>query len=289
MSLPLFMSLSLNGLSLAMLYFLIAAGFSLIFGLMSVLNLAHASFFLWGAYSGLAIFTTTGNFTLAVIGATIVGVIMGLLVEYLTLRPLYGNHLFQILMTLGLLLVFEELVKLIWGTTILGFPRPEILTGSLVILGRYFPVYRLFIIIAGIVVFIAVYLILNRTKIGITVRAGVEDEGMVQALGIDIRKVFSGVFGLGAGLAALGGVIGAPFLGVYPELGFEMLVPALIVVIIGGLGSFHGSFVGAVIIGLSQSFGGYFIPEFALAINVALLAIVLLIKPTGLFGIEGGH
>lgn len=289
MNLPLLVGLSLNGMSLAMLYFLIAAGFSLIFGLMSVLNLAHASFFLWGAYVGLTVFATTGNFVLAVAAAILVGAVMGFLVEYFTLRPLYGKHLFQILMTLGLLLVFEELVKLIWGTTILGFPRPDLLTGSIEIVGRYFPVYRIFIIVVGIIVFAAVYLFLNRTRTGIIVRAGVEDEEMVQALGIDIRRVFSGVFALGAGLAALGGVIGGPFLGVYPQLGFEMLVPALIVVIIGGLGSFHGSFIGAIIIGLSQSFGGYFIPEFALAINVALLAIVLLIKPTGLFGMEGGH
>jgi len=289
MSLPLFLSLFLDGISLAMLFFLIAAGFSLIFGLMSVLNLAHASFFLWGTYVGREVFLLTGSFLLGILAAVITGLVMGLLVEYFTIRPVYGKHLFQILMTVGLLLVFEELVKLIWGSTVLNFPRPEFLAESIDIMGRLFPVYRLFIIVMGVAVFLIVYLILNRSKIGITVRAGVEDDEMVQALGIDVRKVFSGVFALGAGLAALGGVIGGPFLGAYPDIGFEMLVPALIVVIIGGLGSFPGSFVGAIIIGLSQSFGGYFIPEVAMALNVSIMALVLLIKPTGLFGIEGGH
>lgn len=280
--------LTLQGLTIGLLWFLIASGLSLIFGLMGVLNFAHGGFYMLGTYGALTIYLVTGNFAAALVGGVAVGALLGVLVEMLAIRPLYGRPLFQVLMTLGLILIFDEAVEAIWGPYPLAFSAPSLLEGTITVFDRPFPTYRLFIIAVGLLVFAAVQLFLNRTRLGIIVRAGVEDRDMVQALGIDIRRVFTGVFALGGALAALGGAVAGPFEGAHPQLAAENLLPAFIVVVVGGLGSFTGSLVAAILVGLTQSFVGYYAPNLALAVNIGIMATVLVLRPQGLLGEERG-
>ncbi len=280
--------LTLQGLTVGMLWFLIAAGLSLIFGLMDVLNFAHGAFYMLGAYGALATFRLSGSFTAAVLGGFFFGGLLGVVVEVLAIRPLYGRPIFQMLMTMGLILIFDEAVQALWGPYPLPFPLPKALEGSVAVFDRPFPVYRVFIIAVGLLVWVAVHLFLTRTRLGIIVRAGVENREMVQALGINIQRVFTLVFALGAALAALGGAVAGPFEGAHPLLAAENLLPAFIVVVIGGLGSITGSAVAGILVGLCQSFAAYYQPELALAVNVGLMALVLLIRPEGLLGLRKG-
>ncbi|MBP2019279.1 branched-chain amino acid transport system permease protein [Symbiobacterium terraclitae] len=280
--------LALQGLTVGLLWFLIASGLSLIFGLMNVLNFAHGALYMLGTYGALTIYMATGNFVLALAGGTLVGAVLGALIELLAIRPLYGRQLFQVLMTMGLILVFDEAVEAIWGPYPLPFAVPAALQGTFTVFDRPFPVYRLFIIGVGLTVWLLVHLFLTRSRLGIIVRAGVEDREMVQALGIDIRKVFTGVFALGGALAALGGAVAGPFEGAHTTLAAENLLPAFIVVVVGGLGSFTGSLLAAILVGLTQAFVGYYAPQFALAVNIALMAVVLVLRPQGLLGRQGG-
>ncbi len=279
--------LALQGLTLGMIWFLIASGLSLIFGLMDVLNFAHGAFYMLGAYVALTIYVHTGSFIVAIIGGAVFGAVLGAVIEALAIRPLYGRPTFQILMTLGLILVFDEGVQAIWGPYPLVFPMPAVLTGTLNLLDRPFPTYRVFIIVMGLLIWLALHLFLTRTRLGITVRAGVENREMVQALGVNIKLIFTLVFALGGLLAALGGAIAGPFEGAHPLLAAENLLPAFIVVVVGGLGSFNGSAIAAILVGLCQSFVAYYEPGLALAVNVGLMALVLMIKPEGLMGIKG--
>ncbi|MFC4766014.1 branched-chain amino acid ABC transporter permease [Effusibacillus consociatus] len=280
-------NLLLNGIALGMLIFLIAAGLSLIFGLMGVLNFAHGAIFIWGSYIGWTVYGLTGSFILAVIAGTLAGIGIGWLMERFFVRPFYGNHVAQILLTLGLMIVMTELIKVVWGPIILGFEKPELLQGVVTILSDPFPVYRIFTIGVGILVLLGVHFMLTRTKYGIIIRAGVQDPEMVQALGINVRKVFSMVFAFGAGLSAFGGVISGPSFGsIFPELGMQNQLAAFIVVVIGGIGNFVGAAVGSLLIGVMQTFMAYYLPDAALAVNVALMAIVLMLKPEGIFGIR---
>lgn len=284
----LILTLALYGLAGGMLLFLISSGLSLIFGLMNVLNFAHGSIFMWGAYVGMTVFTVTGNFPLSLAAGAGAGAVTGFLMEYFTIRPLYHRHIYQILLTLGLMLVLDELVKTAWGPAVMSFPKPPGLDGAVALLGRDFPVYRIFVIAVGLVVLAGMYLFLNRSKIGIIIRAGVENAEMVQALGINVRRIFTLVFALGAALAALGGVVAGPLVGIYPQMGADNQLGAFIVVVLGGLGSYAGSAVGSLLVGLSQSFIGYYFPQGAMALNVLLMTVVLLIKPEGLFGMRRG-
>jgi len=279
------MNICLQGLTLGMLFFLIASGLSLIFGLMDVLNFAHGSLFMVGAYVAWATYeavvravpSTEVAFAIALVSGTLAGALAG--------------AVFQILLTLGLVYVFTELVKFIWGASGYSMARPTALSQSVEILGRPFPSYRLFIIGLGLTVLIIIHLLLQRTRMGIIIRAGVENADMVEALGINVRRVFTVVFTLGAALAALGGAAAAPFVGVYPEMGLEYLLSAFVVVVIGGIGSFPGSAVGSVVVGLARAFADYKLsPLIAQAMTVGIMGIVLLIKPEGLFGTKrGGH
>lgn len=280
--------LSLQGLTVGMLWFLIASGLSLIFGLMDVLNFAHGAFYMLGAYGALTVYLRTGSFGLAVLGGLAFGAALGAAVEFIAIRPLYRRPIFQVLMTLGLILVFDEAVQAVWGPYPLPFGMPAVLTGSFPLFDRPFPIYRLFIIGVGLAVWLVVHLFLSRTRLGITVRAGVENREMVQALGINIRAVFTFVFALGGALAALGGAVAGPFEGAHPMLAAENLLPAFIVVVIGGLGSFTGSAIAAILVGLTQSFVAYYQPQLALAVNVVLMAAVLMVRPQGLMGVRKG-
>ncbi|MEW6273856.1 MAG: branched-chain amino acid ABC transporter permease [Bacillota bacterium] len=280
-----FINLFTNGIATGMAVFLLAVGLSIIFGLMSVLNLSHGALFMWGAYVGAWIFGLTHNFLLAVLSAVFAGAIIGTILERLTISRVYGNHILQLLLTMGLMIVLGELIKVVWGPNILTSAVPQILSGSWDFGGIILIKFRMFTIAVGLFVALAVYLLLKRTMLGIVVRAGVENPEMVQALGFDIRKVFTLVFALEAGLAALGGAIMGPLGGaISPSMGLDNQLLAFVVVVIGGLGSFVGSLAGALLVGLIGAFVAWFIPEAALAVNVLLMAVVLLLKPTGLFG-----
>ncbi|RSD29318.1 branched-chain amino acid ABC transporter permease [Mesobacillus subterraneus] len=281
-------NLSLNGLATGMLIFLLAAGLTLIFGLMDVLNFAHGGLFAWGAYSGIWIYTATGSFLVGIIGAILTGMLLGILTERWIIKPVYGNHVQQILITLGLMLVLSEMLKVVWGPNQISASTPSYLSGSWEVGGVIIIKYRVFIIAVGLAVFLAVQYVLKKTKIGLVVRAGVMNKEMVQSLGINIQKVFMLVFMIGAGMAALGGMLLGPYSGViHADMGMEFAILAFIVVVIGGMGSFSGSVMAAILVGLSGSFMAYYVPDLALAANMLLMAVVLIFRPQGLFGAKG--
>ncbi|CAM2865497.1 branched-chain amino acid ABC transporter permease [Paenibacillus sediminis] len=287
MNLDVIVNLLVNGLATGMLIFLLASGLSLIFGLMDVLNFSHGGLFAWGAYMGVWVYVSTGSFLLAVVGAVLGGVAIGFILERWIIRPIYGNHLQQILVTLGVMLVLSELLKVFWGPNPLNAAVPPYLDGSWQLGGIILIKYRLFIIIVGILLLVGIQLLLTRTKLGLVVRAGVLNKEMVQALGYNIKRIFSIVFMLGAGMAALGGVLLAPYSGViFSEMGMQFAILAFIVVVIGGMGSVQGSAVASVLVGLSGAFMAYYVPDLSLAVNMLLMVLVLLIKPSGLYGLK---
>ena len=284
----LFFNLTLNGLATGMLIFLLAAGLTLIFGLMDVLNFAHGGLFAWGAYSGTWIYASTGSFSIGILGAVVTGMLLGWIIEKWIIKPVYGNHVQQILITLGLMLVLSELLKVVWGPNQISATPPDVLKGSWDIGGIIMIKYRIFIIAVGFLMFLIVQYILKKTKIGLVVRAGVMNKEMVQSLGININKVFMLVFMVGAGMAALGGVLVGPYSGViHAGMGMEFAILAFIVVVIGGMGSFPGSILAAILVGLSGSFMAYYVPDLSLAVNMLLMAVVLIFRPHGLFGLRG--
>ena len=284
----LIINLLINGLATGMLIFLLAAGLTLIFGLMDVLNFAHGGLFAWGAFSGVWFYSLTDSFTLALVGAVLPGALLGFITEKLIITPVYGNHVQQILITLGFMIVLSEMLKVVFGPNQIPAKVPPLLAGSWEVGDVIIIKYRLFIITIGFIVFGIFQFILKRTKIGLTVRAGVMNKEMVQALGINIKKVFLYVFMTGAALAALGGALMAPYSGVvYAEMGMEYAILAFIVVVIGGMGSFPGSLMAAILVGLSGSFMAYYVPALSLAVNMLLMAVVLIFRPQGLFTAKG--
>ncbi|KMM39150.1 branched-chain amino acid ABC transporter permease [Guptibacillus hwajinpoensis] len=284
----LLLNLMVNGLATGMLIFLLAAGLTLIFGLMDVLNFAHGGLFAWGAYCGVWVYGMTGSFMTAIVGAVLTGVILGYVTERFIIQPVYGNHVQQILITLGLMLVLSEMLKVVFGPNQIVAAPPDYLAGSWQLGDVVIIKYRAFIILVGVIVFALVHYVLKNTKIGLTVRAGVMNKEMVQALGINIKKVFMLVFMIGSAMAALGGVLLAPYSGViYAEMGMDFAILAFIVVVIGGMGNFVGSLFAAMLIGLSGAFMTYFVPDLSLAVNMLLMAVVLVVRPQGLFGAKG--
>jgi branched-chain amino acid transport system permease protein len=283
----LFVAQLLNGLVYGVLLFLMAAGLSLIFGLMNVVSLAHGSFFMLGAFLGLSIFKITGSFWLALILAPIPVIILGILMELLFLRPLYRRgHMDQVLLTFGFTFVFLDLVQTLWGRTVLRLPAPEALQGTVQIGLGVFSTYRLFLIGFGVAIALLLWLFLERSRIGAMVRAGVDNAVMAAGLGANIPALFTGIFGFGVALAALGGIAAAPILGLYPGMDSEILIPAFIVIVIGGMGSLRGAFVGSLLIGIADTFGKAYFPSIALFLIYLAMAAVLLIRPQGLFGIK---
>ncbi|WP_077324443.1 branched-chain amino acid ABC transporter permease [Virgibacillus siamensis] len=280
--------LTINGLATGMIIFLLAAGLTLIFGLMDVLNFAHGGLFVWGAFSGVWVYNLTGSFLLGIGAAIVTGLILGAITEFLIIRPVYGNHIQQILITLGLMLVLAELIKVVFGPEQQSAQPPAFLDGSFMLWDVIIIKYRLFIIAVGILVYAATSFILKRTRIGLIVRAGVMDKEMVQSLGINIQFVFMAVFMVGAAMAALSGMLMAPYSGViYAEMGLEFAILAFIVVVIGGMGSFKGSLYAALLVGLTQAFMAYYVPALSLAVNMLLMAAVLIFRPQGLFKVKG--
>ena len=297
MDLSTYLTLTIAGLAMGMMLFLVASGLSVIFGLMDVINFAHGVCFAYGAYVAFSIFKYFGawvtadsvflNFALffvAIIAAIIVVGIVGIIVERVLVRRVYGSHLFQILITFGGMVVLTELIRIIWGPNDEVMPKPVSFEGNWNVFDIIILKYPIFTIALGLIVYAVIQLILKKTKVGKIVRAGVEDPDMVQAMGHNIFLLFTGVFAVGAGLAAVGGLTMAIFnLQVYPDMGGAYLIFAFIIVIIGGLGSVTGSLVGALIVGLSYNYVAYLLPPLATGVNILIMVIILLIKPTGLF------
>lgn len=295
-----YLTLTIAGLTMGVLLFLTASGLTVIFGLMDVLNLAHGAFFAWGAYAGfslLSLFDRKGWFDLTTLGqsmgslaivlllALVVGGILGLLLEKIIIRKTYGNHLKQILITMGAALVMTETIKIFWGPNDEAIQVPAAFRASWDVFDIVVTKFRGVAIIVGVLVFIGIQLVLRKTKLGIIVRAGVENKEIVQVMGYNIQRIFSGVFAAGAALAAMGGVMFSVFNGhIYPAMGDENLIFALIVVIIGGLGSVTGSFLGAIMVGLAFNYVAFLVPKLALGVNILIMAIILLIRPSGLLG-----
>lgn len=274
----------LNGLSFGMLLFLLAAGLSLIYGLMRILNLAHGSYYILGAYVALSVVRATDSLLLAAVVATATVTLLGVLMERVFLRRLPREELPQALLTFGFLLIAGDLALWIWGGTPQTLPPPANLATSIHLGSLVFPAYRLFVIAVGAVVGLALWMLQERTTLGAMIRAAIDDAEIARATGIHVSLLSTVVFALGAALAALGGVIGGPLLGVYPGADFEILLLAFVVVIIGGLGSLKGAFLGGLLVGLLDTFGKALFPEFALFTIFAPMAIILAVRPTGLFG-----
>jgi branched-chain amino acid transport system permease protein len=274
----------LNGISFGMLLFLLAAGLSLIYGVMRILNLAHGSFYLLGAYVALSVVQWTGSLALAALVGTAVVTVVGIVIERVLLRRLPREELPQALLTFGILLIAGDLALWIWGGTPQTLPRPESLSRSVRLGALLFPTYRLFVVAVGAAVGLGLWFFQERTKLGAMLRAAIDDAEIARSTGINVSRLSTAIFALGAALAALGGIIGGPLLGVYPGADFEILLLAFVVVIIGGLGSLKGAFVGALAVGLLDNFGKTLFPQLALFTIFAPMAIILAIRPTGLFG-----
>jgi len=295
-----YITLTISGLAMGMLLFLVSSGFSLIFGFLSVLNLAHGALFAWGAYIGFTAFSLINKWTgwggsssfflnmaiflLALMVAGLIVAILGIITERLVIRPVYGSHLFQIFITVGAMIVMEELIRIVWGPNDEVMPVPLNFMGSWDLFDVVISKYPLIAIVIGLIIYLGIYTILKKTKLGMIVRAGVENPEMVQVMGHNIYRYFTGVFAAGSALAAIGGGMWATFVkSINPAMGGEVIVFALIVAIIGGLGSMTGSVVGALMVGLSYNYVAYLIPKAALGITMLLLVVILLIRPTGLF------
>ncbi|SEC98108.1 amino acid/amide ABC transporter membrane protein 1, HAAT family [Rhizobiales bacterium GAS188] len=274
----------LNGLSYGMVLFLLSSGLSVIFGLMRFINLAHGSFYLLGGYIGLTLIDATGSFWLALLAAPLAVGLLSIALQRFLLQRVQKNELAQVLLTFGVLLIVSDLALWIWGGLPQTLPRPAFLEGAIRLGPMMFPSYRLALIGTGIVVAILIWLFLERTRLGAIVRAGVDDEEMVRGIGIDIAKIFTSVFMVGAMLSALAGMLGGAMLGIYPGADFNAMLLAFAVVVIGGLGSLLGAFIGSLFIGLIDTFGKALAPDYAMFTVFVPMVIMLALRPTGLFG-----
>lgn len=306
MTAQLALSQLLNGLQLGVLLFLLAAGLTLVFGIMSFVNLAHGSLYMLGAYFGAATFAKTDSFTLAILAATVGAGLVGLLLDRFALTKLYTrDHLDQVLATFGLILFFNELIRMIWGPGSIFMQVPDALSQTVDIFGFTYPSYRFAIIGAGLAVALGLYLLIQKTRVGMLIRAGATHPHMVASLGVNIKWLNTLVFALGAALAGLAGVMSGPIMSVQPGMGEPVLILTLVVIIIGGLGSIRGAFYAALIVGLVDTLGRAFMPTIMRGIferNTAdaagpalasmliylFMALVLALKPQGLFPATAG-
>jgi branched-chain amino acid transport system permease protein len=279
----------LTGLAYGMLYFMIAAGLTIILGVMNVVNLAHGAFFLLGTYIAYTFISLKVSFWVALLLSITVTAVLGIIVEKLLIRRLYGKELEQVLLTFALTFIIADSAKWIWGTEMQTIAVPALLNSSISVGTLVFPVYRVFVVLTGCALAVLLWYLESRTRIGAIIRAGVDDRSMVSALGINVGLIFTGVFAFGAGLAGLSGVLGGPLIGMYTGMDSDILVTSLIVVVIGGLGSWKGSFIAAILIGLIETFGKIWFPSLSMLIVFLLMVVVLIIRPQGLFGREVAH
>lgn len=273
-----------NGISYAALLFLVGGGLTLIFGVMKIVNIAHGSFYLLGGYLGVAVFVRTGDFYLALGAAAATVALGGMLMERVFLRAVEGDDLRQMLLTMGIALFVQDLCLLIWGGDPFNLRGPDYFARSVRLGGFSFPILRLFMIAAAAAVFAVLWWFQERTRTGAMVRAAVDNAEMTEALGINVPLLRMGVFGLGALMAGLGGVVGAAFMGIYPGLDFEILPYAFVVVVVGGMGSLKGALVAAVVLGLADNFGKALFPEISYFTLFGSMGVVLAVRPSGLFG-----
>ena len=282
---PLFFKTLLNGLTLASLYFLVASGFTLVFGLMRNVNLAHGSLYLFGAYVGWFVGEHTGSWVLAVLAGFLASALLGLVMQLLVFRHMQGQDLRQTLVTIGLAIVLADLMLWIWGAEIYTFDPPSWIYGSTTLpLINKFPTYRLMVLLASIVIGIGLWLLLARTRVGMMIRAGVDDRAMLAASGVNVQRVFALTFAIGAGLAGLAGVVGGTALSISPGEDTRYLLASLVVVIVGGMGSVVGAAIGALLIGLAEQFGLAYAPTYSVVFTFVIMVIALAFKPRGLMG-----
>lgn len=278
---------TINGISLAALLFLLSAGFTLTFGLMRVVNMAHGALYLIGGYIGLSVAWASGSFWLAIPAGGLAVVLLGYFIDRFLIRATGENHLAQVLLTVGVAFIIADVSLAIWGGDNLRVPTPASLRGPVILPGDiFYPKYRLVLILFGIVAAIALWLLYRKTQIGAIVRAGVDDREMAGALGINIDRLFALVFAIAAFLAGVAGVVGGAFLTLYPGAEWEILILALVVVIVGGLGSLEGAMIGSLVVGLIDAYGRWLWPEMSYFVIFAPMAVLLLVRPTGIFGQE---
>jgi len=275
----------LNSVQYGLLLFLLAAGLTLIFGIMGVVNLAHGSFYMLGAYLAYALAGAWDNLALAIAAGTVLSVAFGWLLEKLLFRHFYHrSHLDQVLLTFGLIYIFEELRSLLWGDDVHSVGVPAVLDWSIQLTDTLsYPAYRLFMLAICTALALGLWLLISKTKLGMKIRAGAFNSDMAQALGINIVRLHSLVFAMGVALAALGGMLIAPLSSVYPHMGSQVLIMCFVVVVIGGIGSVRGALTAALLVGLVDTFGKVLLPQFASMLVYVLMALVLLYKPEGLF------
>ncbi len=306
MSIQLVLTQLLNGIQLGMLLFLLSAGLTLVFGIMGFVNLAHGSFYMLGAYFAAAAYSASNSFILAALVGVGSVFVLGIVVERVVLLRLYQrDHLYQVLATLGLILFFNELVRIIWGTSSLFMATPEWLSGTVNLIGLTYPSYRFAIIVVGVLVALGTYWLMHHTRAGMLIRAGASDAQMVSALGINIKRLNTLIFGLGAALAALAGFMAGPIFSVQSGMGEPVLILTLVVIVTGGIGSVRGAFYGALFVGMVDTVGRAFMPvllpyvldrasaqtagpTIASILIYLFMAVVLAIKPRGLFPVKHG-
>lgn len=296
----------LNGVQFGVMLFLMAAGLTLVFGIMNLVNLAHGSFYMLGAYLTVSAVHWTGNYIAGVVLGLAGTLLVGMVVELVTLRTLYTrDHLDHVLATFGLILFFNELVAIIWGRTLVDFPRPEWLRGHIEFFaGSRYPLYRVLVILVGLAVGAALWYVVARTRLGMLIRAGASNRTMIASLGVNVRRLYTIVFGVGAGLAGLAGLMAGPIYAVLPGMGEMILIQVLVVVVIGGLGSIRGALVGALLVGIVDTLGRAFLkpllatvlsppaaeaagPALASMLIYLVMALVLAVRPEGLFPTRG--
>jgi branched-chain amino acid transport system permease protein len=275
---------ALNGLSFGALLFLLASGFTLVFGLMQIVNLAHGAFYLVGGYVGVAAFAASGNFLAAVAAGAAVAAVIGLASERLLLRRVRGQELPEVLLTVGIALVLADACLALFGGNPRSIPIPDALAGGVQLGAVTYPMYRLFVLSLAVAVGVLLYAVQHRTRLGALIRAGVDDREVAESLGIDVPRVFTAMFVFGAALAGLAGVVAAGLLTLRPGADTDILLFALVVVVVGGLGSLQGAAVGSALIGLLDAFSKVWVPELSSFAVFAPMAVVLIFRPSGLFG-----
>jgi branched-chain amino acid transport system permease protein len=275
----------LNSVQYGLLLFMLAAGLTLIFGIMGVVNLAHGSFYMLGAYLAWSLSMQLGSLLLGIVVGTALSVIFGLLLEKVLIQHFYHrDHLDQVLLTFGLIYVFEEARSMIWGDDVHGMKIPEMLSASIPLTDTLsYPVYRLFMSGLCLLLALGLYLLISKTRLGMKIRAGAFNREMTEALGINIKLIHSLVFALGVGLATIAGMIAAPISSVYPNMGGSVLIMCFVVVVIGGIGSVRGALIAALLVGFVDTFGKVLLPQVSGMLVYVLMALVLLYKPEGLF------
>jgi branched-chain amino acid transport system permease protein len=277
----------LNGLTLAALYFLVASGFTLIFGLMRNVNLAHGSLYLLGAYVGYSTGQATGSWVLAVIAGFVASAACGALMQTLVFRRMEGQDLRQTLVTIGLSIVMADIFMWIWGGDTYQFNAPDWMSGRMPMpFVNVYPTFRILVLLAAVLIGVLLWLLLHRTKVGMMIRAGVDDKQMLSASGVNVQRVFIATFAIGAGLAGFAGVIGGTALSISPGEDVRYLLASLVVVIVGGIGSISGAAIGALLIGMAETFGLAYTPTYGVVFTFVLLVVALAFKPEGLMGVK---